>query len=290
MVRSKVVSGAAINIATAITSAVQQQRARGEVLLSAQQDGRTRLRDLRQSGCMKVLFPNTGGAFQAVLLNSSGGVTGGDCLSVRAHAETGSHLTLTSQAAERIYAAQPGETGQVSTRLQIDADARLDWLPQETILFDKAALDRRLDVDMATDARFLMVETLVLGRAAMGETVQSLTLRDRVTLRRGGRLLWADATRMDHATLPDLTGAATLNGAGAMALAAYAAPDAEAHIDTLRDMASDLPLQTRMGITLARPDLLILRAVAADSYLLRKTLIPALERLRGAKLPRTWTI
>ncbi len=278
--------GAAITSAADITVAETQPRARGEVMLSAHHDGRTRLRDLRQSGCMKVLFPNTGRDFQAVLLNSSGGVTGGDRLSVAARAQAGSHLTLTSQAAERIYAAQPGHLGRVTNRLTVDAGARLDWLPQETILFDSAALERLLEVDLAETARFLMVEALVLGRAAMGEQVKTLHLDDRVSLRRGGRLLWADATRLDSASLPALSGRATLNGAGAMALAAYAGPDAEAYLEPLRALTDALPA----AVSLARPDLVVLRAVAADSYVLRKTLIPALELLRGSKLPRTWTI
>lgn len=235
---------------------------------------------------MKVLFPNTGRDFQAVLLNSSGGVTGGDRLSVSAHAEAGSHLTLTSQAAERIYAAQQGQVGRVSNLLTIEDGARIDWLPQETILFDKAALNRRLAVDLAPDARFLMVESLVLGRAAMGERLTAIHLNDGVRLTRGGRLLWADATRMDTATLPALNGRAMLGGGGAMALAAYAGPDAEAYLEPLRALTDALPA----AVSLARPDLLVLRAVATDSYVLRKTLIPALELLRGATLPRTWTI
>ena len=141
---------------------------------------------LRQQGSAKCFLPRTHAEATAVFLNTAGGLTGGDRFAYAAEARAGARLTATTQAAERVYRAQPGETARVSGRVTLGAGARLDWLPQETILFDGGALDRRLEVDMAEDARLLAVEPLVLGRAAMGETVHEARFRDAWRLRRGG--------------------------------------------------------------------------------------------------------
>lgn len=159
-----------------------QPRAIGALRLSARRrpEG-TRLMGLRQSGALRALFPRRGGAaLEAIVVNTAGGVTGGDRLAVEAAAEDGAHLTLTTQAAERAYRAQPGSTGIVRNTLRLGGRARLAWLPQETILYDGCAMSRTLGVEMARDAAFTMVEALVFGRAAMGETLRGAWFRDRV--------------------------------------------------------------------------------------------------------------
>ena len=77
------------------------------------------------SGSSKLLFPRAKDALQAVYLNSSGGVTGGDAFEIEARAQENAHLVMTTQAAERIYRALPGETGRVDTRLTLEPGARL---------------------------------------------------------------------------------------------------------------------------------------------------------------------
>ncbi|MGR1581040.1 urease accessory protein UreD [Thalassobius sp. S69A] len=266
---------------------LHQPRAVGQALVSSKaRDGGSALSDFRTSGCLKTLFPHgSRDRLTGVFLNTAGGITGGDRLKFRARAGTESHLCLTTQAAERIYRAQPGEIGHVENRLTIAPGARLDWLPQETILFDHGALDRTLTVEMTADSRLLAVESLILGRSAMGETLTNTHLRDRIRIRRDDDLIFADTLRLDSDTLADLPGTAMLNDAGAMASVLFAAPEAEAHLPPLRDLMPDTG-----GVSLIRPGLLFARILASDGFVLRQSLIPVLTHLNGANLPRTWMI
>lgn len=263
-----------------------QPRARGQVRLSARATPRGSVIDgLRQSGALRLLFPRCagGGALDAILVNTAGGITGGDRFETCCEAGAGSHLRLTTQAAERIYRARPGESGRVATRLVAGPGARLDWLPQETILFDGAALQRRLIVDLAADARLLLVEPLVFGRQAMGERLHAASFADRVELRRAGRLVYLDARALSGDIAARLAGPATAGGAGAMASLLYVAPEAEAQLVPLRAL-----LPRGGGVSLLDDDVLVLRLLAADAFALRQTLLPVLARLTADSLPRSW--
>jgi urease accessory protein len=265
------------------TLAGAQPRALGAARIVA---GPAGLRGLRQSGALRVLFPRgVPGQTLAVTLNTSGGVTGGDRFRLEAEAEKGARLTLTTQAAERIYRAQPGEIGSVETRLTLGPGARLDWLPQETILFDRCALRRRLLVDMAPDASLLLVEPLILGRRAMGEVLTDMRLSDRIEIRRGGDLIFTDATRLTGAVAARMRGLATGGGASAMASVLLASPGAEARLDRIR---AHLP--ETGGASLIRPDLIFARLLAEDGFALRASLLPLLAELHGGTLPRTWML
>lgn len=264
-----------------------QPRARGLLRVEVRvSDGRSIAGRVHQAGASKVVWPRTDADFPTgVILNTAGGVTGGDRFELSSRVETGARLTLTTQTAERIYRAVEGEAAQVRTHLTVAAGARIDWLPQETILFDRLSLDRRLRVDLDPGARCLLVEPLVLGRQAMGEAVRQGRFRDRIEIRRGGRLVLADAIRMEGDVAGSLKGRATMAGGVASAGIVLAGPEAESFIAPLRDM-----LPETCGVSLVRPGILFARLVAPDSYVLRQTLIPAAERLHGRALPRTWTI
>ncbi|MEM1313216.1 MAG: urease accessory protein UreD [Pseudomonadota bacterium] len=248
---------------------------------------------LRQQGSAKCFLPRTHAEATAVFLNTAGGLTGGDRFRWRAEARDGARLTATTQAAERVYRAQPGETAQVTARLRLGAGARLDWLPQETILFDGGALDRRLEIEMEEDARLLAVEPLVLGRAAMGETVRDARFRDAWRLRRvdgagRGRLVWADGLRLIGDAAEIAAARATFAGARAAATLVYAAPDAG---DRLEGLRARLPEGgAARGAASAWDGLVCARLLAEDGFALRRALVPALEFLRGGGLPRVWTM
>ncbi|WP_432675319.1 urease accessory protein UreD [Nioella aestuarii] len=220
-----------------------------------------------------------------MLLNTSGGVTGGDRFTVEAEAESTARLTLTTQAAERVYRAQPGETGRVDTRLTIASGGRIDWLPQETIVFERSSLRRRLRVDMAPDATLLLVEPLVFGRRAMGEVLNDIRLSDRIEIHRDDERILTDATRLDGSVPQVMKGAATGDGATALATVILAAPGAEAFLDNVRDL-----LPAAAGASVIRPDLLFVRILAEDSFALRASLIPVISLLHRAELPRTWML
>ena len=192
-------------------------------------DGRTRLDRLYQSGSAKVRLPRvgTGEPLQAILINTAGGITGGDQLDYEVAVGDGAGAVVTTQAAERIYRRATG-TAPIETTITVGAGGRLDWLPQETILFDRSSLTRRLAADVDETGSLLAVEAVVLGRAAMGEAVREASLNDVWRIRRGGRLVFADGIRLDGDARAIMAGRATGNGAAAFATVVLVAPDAAA--------------------------------------------------------------
>ena len=219
------------------------------------------------------------------MVNTAGGITGGDRFDIAAEVVSGTALTLTTQTAERAYRAQPGETGQLSSALRVGPKARLQWLPQETILFDGSSLDRRLDVDLALDAQLLLVEPLIFGRTEMGEALTQACFRDHIDIRRDGKPLFLDRTAMTgdiaaHLARPHIT-----NGALAMALIVLVGPEAGTRLDALRCM-----LPETAGASLIGPDVLVTRLLAADGFGLRQTLVPVLRFLSNEELPKCWML
>ena len=266
-------------------SAVAQPRAHGRLDLSTKARGVTSAIDrLRSNGSMKALFPRRPGRVEAICINTSGGLTGGDHLQIHALAGAGSNLCLTTQAAERAYRAASG-FARMETVLGVEAGAMLHWLPQELILFEGAALRRRLACDLAADARLLLVEPVVFGRAAMGETLRDVAFDDRIEITRTGAPLYHDALHLTGDVLALMKRRATAGGAGAMASVLYVAPDAEAQLAPVRAALPDTG-----GASLLRSDVLVLRVVAADSHELRRSLVPVLDRLSADKLPTSWRL
>ncbi|OZB16987.1 MAG: hypothetical protein B7X55_07030 [Rhodobacterales bacterium 34-62-10] len=278
---------------SAVETRTRPQRALGTLWLASKSlrpSGASVLGDLRHSGCLKALFPRSAAdRLSGVLINTSGGITGGDDLRIKAQVGCNSRLTLTTQAAERIYRATGDTAGRVDTLIRVEDGGRLDWLPQETILYDRSVLDRRLRIELLGTARCLVVETLVFGRTAMGESVTHLRLSDRIELWRDGAPLFIDRMRLNGDAAAHLARRATGGGAVAMASVLIAtapdSPDAAAHLARLRPS-----LPATAGASLIRPGLLFLRLTAPDSYDLRRTLLPVLAQLNDGPLPRTWMI
>ena len=266
------------------------QRARGALRVSFKpRDGCTVLDGLRQEGCLKARFPRSerGAWTSMVMLNSSGGVAGGDVLSTEVSVATGARATLAGQAAERFYRALPGTPpARVRNRIEVGTGGAAEWLPQETILFDRCALNRRLDVSLARDAWFLGVEALVFGRAAMGETVTHLGLRDTIHVDREDAPVLHDAIRLDGSIETLLARAAAMGRARALATIVHAAPDVEARLDAVRAALASTPVEAGAS---AWDGLLIARILGADGATLRTAMAAGLQALRGSRpLPRVW--
>jgi urease accessory protein len=262
-------------------------RTEGSVRLGfVRAEGQTALASLRQSGAARVRFPKPGAGSdpEAVLLNTAGGLTGGDRIDVEVALAAHAAATVTSAASEKIYRALDGEAG-VRVRLDLDDGARLAWLPQPTIVFDRARLDRRTDVAIAGNASFLAVETLVFGRAAMGEDVHQGAVRDSWRVRRDGRLVFADTFRVDGAVAGILDRGATLDGARAVAMLLWAAPDAAARLDEVRGLLQEAPCVAGASAWNA---LLVVRLAAHDSQMLLASLVPLIACLTGRPVPRVW--
>ena len=264
------------------------QRAVGELRVVVKRFGpETVLDELRQVGCLKARFPRriVSGWMDVVMLNTGGGVVGGDRLDVAIGVGDCGQATVAAQAAERFYRTLAADApARVRTRLTVAAGAALEWLPQETILYDRCALDRRVEVDLAVDARFLGVETVVFGRAAMGERVLYGSLRDLIRVRRGGALLLHDAIRLDGEIDATMQRAAIGGGARVVATMVYAAPDAGEKLDAVR--AALRPTEAGASVW---NGMLVARILGADSARVRATVAAALAILRDSRpLPRVW--
>lgn len=251
----------------------------------------TVLDELRQAGCLKARFPRrvAPGWMDVVTLNTSGGIAGGDRLDLTVEARAGASATVAAQAAERFYRARPGDgPSRVRTRLVLAPGAALEWLPQEAILFDRCAVDRRLEVEVAADAHFLGVEILVFGRAAMGERVRTGRLRDLIRVHRGDDLLLHDAVRLDGDVDALLRRPAIGGGARALATMVYVAPDADRALEPVRQaLSSAAPLVEAAAS--AWNGMLVARILGPDGAAVRRCVAAALFPLRAPRpLPRVW--
>jgi urease accessory protein len=261
-----------------------RNRAHGLVALEvALRDGVTRPSALREEGSLRVRFP-TAMADQAegVLINTAGGLAGGDYFAVRASVGQGASLALGTAAAEKVYRSL-GPSTQVELTLRVGAGAKLAWLPQETILFDGAHLSRAVTIDLASNSAILAVEGLVFGRAARGETLTQGRVFDRWRVRRDGRLIFADALRLDGGIAQTLAQPASANGACAVATLLLS-PGNESHVTAIREATETA--RGEVGAS-AWDGICFARFCAHNSAALRADLTAALHGL-GARLPRSW--
>ena len=261
-------------------------RSQGKLDLSfRRRDGRTAVGRSFQSGCLRMRQVQDGDQTCAVLINTAGGVAEGDSLDQAIAWDEGARATATTQAAEKIYRALSDGCA-ISTHLSVARGAHAEWLPQETILFDAFRLRREARIVLEEDVTFLGVEALVLGRAAMGETVRRGSLRDRMRIWRGGKLIYADTLALDGDIAALMDRAAVGAGARAMAVIVHASAQARALRDPVRDA-----LQDAAGLAAAScwNGLLAVRLLAPDSEVLRRDIALALTVLReGSPLPRVW--
>lgn len=252
-------------------------------------DGRSRIFRLYQEGAAKIRMPWTADdPLEAVLINTAGGLTGGDRIAWQADVEAGASLSLTTQACEKVYRASAGHA-EMTCSMTVGEGGSLAWLPQETILFDRSAFRRRLDLDLAGDAQALLVEATIFGRHAMGETVSRATFHDRWRVRRDGRLIHSE----DFAIGPDVAGtlrrSAVTGGARAVATVLLISEQAPSHLDAVRTIIGE-----RGGAsvwTVGEAGKLLARLIDDDGYSLRKRLVPLIELLNGrAGLPKLWSL
>ncbi len=270
-------------------AAPRHQRAKGGCALRfTQARGATRLAHLDQASPMRILFPTPepGEMPLAALVNTAGGLAGGDEVTIGVTLDAGAAATVSTPAAEKIYRSLGPET-RIATQLGAGPGALLEWIPQETILFDGARLVRRIDVSVAADARLVMAEILVFGRGARGERLAHGTLLDGWRITRDGRLLWADGIALGPDPLAQIDCAFGFGGAEALATLLLALPSGDA---AARDMLRDAGALA----TLPRPGLVLARWLGG-AVQVREGIAAAIRLVRGellglpAALPRLWT-
>lgn len=252
----------------------------------ARAGSRTMIETLREAGALRLRLPR-GPDCVATLVNTGGGLVTGDRVAMTVTARSGAEVSLTSVAAEKVYRAADATTT-TTTRLAVETGASLRWLPQETILFDGARLDRTLSVELAGSAAFLGAEMLVFGRLAAGEASMSGTLRDRWRIRRDDRLIFADETAIDGAIGALLDRPALGGGARAVGLIVQVGPEAEARLEALRSMFGDGTGSVEAGASLVG-DVLVARLLGPSPAQLRLVMVAAVQRLGAIPMHRIWT-
>jgi urease accessory protein len=268
----------------ATSSVFDANRARGAVRFDVHaRDGVTRRGILHESGSLRVRFPSPEDeGLSGVFVNTAGGVAGGDRFDIEIAAADGSKLTLTTAAAEKVYRA-PGQAAELNIALKVAAGAHLGWLPQETILFNRARVRRRFDIDLDATASLLLCEIVVFGRTAMGERMEQGEFVDRWRLRRGGKLVFAETVRLDGNIGAKLARSAVARGGAAIGTALIV-PGDEALIERIREasesFASEVGISAWNGFAMAR-------FCAQDAARLRADMMTVLART-GAALPRLW--
>jgi urease accessory protein len=257
---------------------------RVELAVEARSGAKTRRARVREEGSLRVRFPGpASGALEAVLVNTGGGMAGGDRFALEVAAGEATRLVLGTAAAEKVYRTL-GPDATVDVKLDVGAGATLAWLPQETIMFDGARLTRRIEVDLATTAQLVLAEAVVFGRAGMGEAVEHGRLLDRWQVRRAGKLIHAENVKLDGAISEKLAQTASANGGVAVATVLIV-PGDDAMVEAIRALGAHF--RGEVGVSAWNGRALV-RLCAADGAMLRHDLVRVVATLRVAPLPRLW--
>ena len=260
------------------------QRARGAIDLVIVSG---KLKRFYQSGSAKIFIPKTyAKTTEAVLVNTAGGLTGGDIFGAKLRADGDTHLTVSTQTAERVYCALGPQAAKITIDIDLGGKASLHWLPQETILFDGAGFSRHLKVEMDDAASFLASEMMVFGRTAMHETVRQGNLSDQWRISRGGRLIHAEALRLDGHIDEKLLQPASADGGVCVATTLYVSRDAEAKADAVRSFFKNHD-DVRTAVS-AWDGKLVIRSVCGNTARLKRLMTQFIEQFRNIANPRVW--
>jgi urease accessory protein len=263
-------------------------RAEGRLSLVVKRSGsRSAIDRLAEAGPLRVRFPRITDKdrLEAILINSAGGIVGGDVLQYEIEGAEATSLALTSQAAEKVYRSA-GEIARIKVSLKACGGSKLAWLPQETILFDRVNVRRSLEADIAPDASVTICESVVFGRAAMGERVTTGAFEDCWRIMRGGKLIFADTTRLDGKIENLLGRAAVGGGSSCIATILHVAPDADARCEAARAALDDSKIEAGASVF---DGMLVVRMLAADSFALRRAIVNLLHAI-GSPPPRAFTL
>ena len=191
---------------------------------------RSVLASRRHSGPLRVqkaLHPEGPEVCQAIVVHPPGGIVGGDRLEIAVEVGPHAHAQLTTPGAAKWYRSG-GADAVARTRLEVGEAGVLEWLPQESLLFDGARAAITLRIDLAAGARFVGWDIVGLGRTASGERFATGRLHQTIELRHDGELAWCERTVLDGGS-PALQSGAILAGApafGTMIVAGVRVADA----------------------------------------------------------------
>ena len=264
------------------------QRARGSLRITTAccSRGSSQLKNLFQQGSYRAIFPRPlNGNVEAVIINTAGGITGGDSFSTTFTVGEFARKSITTQAAERVYRSHDESNSSMYNRLYARPNSQLYWLPQETILFEGSRLCRRLEVEVGQNSKFLMVEPLVFGREASGENLNSCSIDDSVSITYEGKPIYYDRIKLNGDLTSTLNRSAVANGARAMANIVLVDPLAKSTLEDVRTL-----LCPSAGASLLSDNVLVIRVICTDSFLMRTTLLPILLYLTQDAVPKNWRL
>jgi urease accessory protein len=270
------------------------QRAEGScrIVLGGSERG-TQVMDIFQRSPIRVLFPRARGAAveEAVFVNTAGGIAGGDRLEFSVTVRANASIAVTSQAAEKVYRAL-NEPARIVTKLKASEGGKLAWLPQETIVFDRARISRETEIELSSGAELLALEWLVLGRAAHCEEMRGGWITDSWRVKKDGRLIWGDTFRATNEIFPHMRRKALLSDCMAIATLLHFGPDLDKRLEIFRDVAPSLGCPCAATLV---SRLMVVRFAATTSSHLRLALRTILQ-LFGRELssgpfrvPKMWS-
>jgi urease accessory protein len=282
----------ASTVGTLADKDLQRSEGLARLVLTGSASG-TRIVDLFERSPIRIMFPGIRGApvEEAVVVNTAGGIAGGDRLEISVTVLGNASVTVTSQAAERVYRAL-SEPALIDTRLKLRQAAKLAWLPQETIVYNGARMRRNTEVEISAGAEMLALEWLVLGRAAHGEEMLDGQIIDGWQVKLDGRLIWADRFRATEDVFPRLRSPALLADFKTIGTLIYFGPDAEAWVEFMRALAPQLPCHC---VTTMVSGLVITRLAAREAAELRaglREILLSFERTRAQgpfRVPKMWS-
>jgi urease accessory protein len=271
----------------------QLQRAKGVCRIAvAGSKGVNEIIDVFQQSPLRVIFPRIDGATakEAVLINTGGGIAGGDRLECGVTAMAGASIAVTSQTAERVYRALD-QPARIVTKLRVDDGAKLAWFPHETIVFNWARFHRQTEVEISSGSELIALEWLVFGRAASGEQMVGGEIRDSWRVKKEGRLIWADTFRINEEVFPHVNRKALLSNCKAIATLIYFGSELPKRLELLREISRSVDC---LCAATSVADLTIVRLAAEESWNLKLALRALLEQLGPEfgegpfRIPRMW--
>ena len=244
---------------------------------------RTEASELYEAGGYRMKFPK-GDLCEGVIINTGGGMAGGDSLHVEISLDADAKAVVSTQSAEKIYRAQ-SEPSSASIQISLSERSQLAWLPQETLLFSGAKLHRYFRADMSSDATLTVFEGVIFGRGAMGERITEGAFRDSWRIKRDQKLVFADEVALEGNMADRLDRPAIGGGARAIATFLHIAPDAEARLDEARAALETSLCQCGAS---AWNGMLVVRFAAVEPEGLRQSATRFLNQFRAVPVPRVW--
>jgi urease accessory protein len=286
------IPGAPISSDSTSDRHLQRADGSGRIVLgrSAQ---RTRIIDIFQKSPVRIMLPKVPGGEieEAVLINTGGGIAGGDRLEYEVAVLQNASIAVSSQAAEKLYRALD-EPARIKTKLTVIENARLAWLPQETIVFNTARICRNTEIEVSSGTELLALEWVVLGRSAYGEEMTGGHIAESWRAKRDGRLIWADSFRVTDEVFEHLHRKALLSQCKAIGTLIYFGPHLDTRLAFLRAIVPSLGCYCAVtavnGLIIAR----FAATVSSDLRLALRSFLQQFNRELGSgpfQVPKMWS-